>query len=165
MRGVRFTRAEMAWLRQWLDANRQADLDNADQKAVKLADSVLAKLDAAQEPVGVDVGPLEEALEKAAMGKVVRLEGGYARASRQAKNVGATPELMTLVGGWMGRQTWLHGPKTIIDVLNQWHNWVPKARATEPPKGMEPGLNAEAGPSPTAERRQAQGRRPKAGFR
>jgi hypothetical protein len=165
MRGVRFTKGELAWLRTWLPVNRQADLDNADHKAVKAADSVMAKLEKAQEPAGVDVAPIEAALVKAAMGKVVELEGGHARASIQAKNVGATPELAKLVGEWMARTHWLHGPMTLIDVLNKWHQWLPKARATEPPPSLQPGLNAETGPGTPTKRPAAQGRRQKAGFR
>lgn len=162
MRGVRFTKAEVEFLNSLAADWTEDDLGAKDWRAWC---SIKAKLDKAQEPAGVNVQPIEDALIKAAVGKVVALEGGHARASVQAKNVGATPELAALVGGYMARQSWLHGPLTLIDVLNKWHTWLPKARATEPPPGLEPGLNAETRPSSAPKRPAAAGRRPKAGFR
>lgn len=170
MRGVRFNKAELAYLLDLLEY----EIVGEPAKARKLSASIREKLQKAQEPAGVDVGPIEDALVKASLGKVVPLEGGYARASRQAKAVGVTPELAELVGKWIARQHWLSSPLTLIDVLNKWHQWLPKARATEPPPGMEPGLqrgpgekvnHGKAGSSTPAERPAPAGRGAKAGFR
>jgi hypothetical protein len=131
MRGVRFTKAEVQYLKGLL---------SVEGAFPKHRIAVLAKLDKANEPAGVDVAPIEAALVKASVGKVVPLEGGHARASVQARAMGVTPDLAALVGGWMARQPWLHGPATLLDVLNKWHQWLPKARATEPPPALQPGL-------------------------
>lgn len=151
-RGVRLTKAEREWLRRVLD-NRGGDETHWDRRGSKLADGLLKKLEASEEtPKGVDIVPIEEALVAAARGKVVALEAGHARASVQAKAVGATPETAKLVGAWMARQGWLQGPQTVLDVMNKWYQWLPKARATEPPPSLAPGLG-----KPDADTRQGTG--------
>ena len=137
-------------------------------RAVKLAASILAKVEESEAAVrGVDIGPIESALIAAARGKVVALEAGHARASVQAKAVGATPETAKVVGSWMARQGWLKGPQTVIDVMNKWYQWLQKARATEPPPAVAPGLGTDAdngrGPAPAGQANPQ--RRPPPGLR
>ncbi len=96
--------------------------------------------EAATAPAGVNVGPLEEALEKAAMGKVVRLEGGHGTASRMAANVKATVADAEILGAWLARQGWMNEPMTLLAVLRKWNEWLPRARATEPPPALASGL-------------------------
>ena len=139
-RGIRLTKQEREWLRRFIEPQSRVE-----SKGGKLAQSVLQKLAASEEaPKGVSVEPIEDALIASARGKVVALEAGHARASVQAKAVGATPEDAKLVGAWMARQGWLSGPQTLIDVLNKWYQWLPKARATEPPPALQPGLGTDA---------------------
>lgn len=153
-RGVRFTKAEREWLRSWLPANVAAEEGS---KRAKLGEAVLAKLLASEEaPATVDVAPIEEALVAFARGKVIALEGGFPRARVQATACKATVEDAKLVGGWMARQGWLTGPMTLLDVLNKWHMWLPKARATQPPPALQPGLGTDAVQGPGT----AQGEQP-----
>lgn len=141
-RGIRLTKAErevlVAVLGEWADTTSLA-------RQARAARSVVEKVMASEEaPKGVAIEPIEEALIAAARGKVVALEAGHARASVQAKAVKATPEDAKLVGAWMTRQGWLQGPQTVIDVLNKWYQWLPKARATQPPPALTPGLGDDA---------------------
>lgn len=159
MKGVRFTKAELAWLREALDTHEDA--------ADKVVKSIVAKLTAAEEaPKGVNVRPLEEALIKGAGGKVVALAspGGYARACKMATEKAATAEDMALIGAWLGRQGWMAGTKTLLDALSQYDAWLPKARAEAPPPGVPEGLNGgrqegHVRQGSEAKRRPASGRR------
>ena len=165
-RGIRLTKVERAALGAWLDG----ELNGATHPAPKAATlrSIHKKLLASEEATaGVDIGPIEAALVAAARGKVVALEAGHGRASVQAKAVGATPETATVVGAWMARQGWLQGPQTVIDVLNKWYQWLPKARATEQPPALKPGLGADAdnGRGPATAGQANPGRRPAPGLR
>ena len=170
-RGIRLTKAERDTLRKLLGA-QYVDLSTYGTRIVRDAASILAKVDASEaETKGVDIRPIEDALVAAARGKVVALEAGHGRASVQAKAVGATPETATVVGAWMARQGWLQGPQTVIDVLNKWYQWLPKARATEPPAHLPQGLgpagkpdaNNGRGPAPAGQANP--GRRPAPGLR
>lgn len=162
-RGVRLTKAERELLKQLftpgasdLSRPRTMDLSSFGRSANKTALAILAKVEASEESGrGVDIVPIEEALVAAARGKVVALEAGHARASVQAKAVGATPETAKLVGAWMARQGWLQGPQTVLDVMNKWYQWLPKARATEPPPSLAPGLGPAG--KPDADTRQGTG--------
>lgn len=93
-------------------------------------------------PKGPAAGALEEALVGAAGAKVARLAGpsGYARASRRAAQLGATPEQVAEVGRWVARW-WSRGPLTLLDVFAHWDTWLPKALAEQGPKGIPEGLN------------------------
>lgn len=143
-RGIRLTKAERESLRVLLGPVN-VNLNTYGSKLVRDAATFLKKLEASEEaPKGVPIEPIEEALIAAARGKVVALEAGHARASVQAKAVKATPEDAKLVGAWMTRQGWLQGPQTVIDVLNKWYQWLPKARATQPPPALTPGLGDDA---------------------
>lgn len=142
-RSLRLTKAERDFLKKALGT--AMDWSHWGTKTVKTAAGLLAKVEASEERApGINVEPLEQALMRAARGKVVALEGGFDRASRQAGSVKASEELMVTVGEWMARQSWLTGPMTILDVLNKWYQWVPKAKATQPPPGLAPGLGASA---------------------
>lgn len=142
MRPIRLTKAEAA-------AIREAISDRQDWEA-KVFQSVLDKLDAAeaQAPAGVAVGPVEQALERTARGKVVRLAGGqgggaaYGRASKQATALGVTVEDAEVVGAWLARQGWLREPVTILTVLNKWPEWLARARATAAPPAAKEGFDA-----------------------
>lgn len=174
-RSLRLAKAERDWLKSILAPTSMDWSALGGTKSVKLAASILAKVEESEErSPGVDARPIEDALLKASRGKVVRLEGegGYGRASRQAGAVKATPELATLIGEWMARQGWLHGPMTVLDVLNKWYMWLPKARATEPPKGLPAGLgpagapiDRDDGPSPAPAGKATTGRRQAPGLR
>ncbi len=141
-RGIRLTKAERDFLRAHLLEPHGLKWSKAEAKAVA---SILAKVEESEAAAkGVDIVPIEEALVAAARGKVIALEGGHARASVQAKAVGATPADAAMIGAWMARQGWLTGPMTVLDVLNKWFMWAPKARSTEPPPALAPGLGADA---------------------
>lgn len=155
-RGVRFTKAERAFIRAAFA-----------RETGRTALAILAKLDAADVAApGVDVGPIEEALMAAARGKVLAMEGGFGRASVMAAAVNATPETAAMVGAWLARTAYFTQPMTLLDVLNKWHTWLPKARATQPPPALEPGLgpNATDGRSPAQAGQATQGRRRPPGF-
>lgn len=135
MRAVRFTKAEWSWLWQLVGDTRVSN-----NTAERIRVSVLDKLEALAQPKesGVDAGALERALEESARGKIVATNTGsghYARLSRQATALGATPEAAREVGAWIAAQGWLQGPLTIFTVLNKWPDWLARARATAPPKG------------------------------
>lgn len=141
-RSIRFTKAERDLLKliltEWADGTALV-------KMAKTARGIVAKVKASEEAEAtVDVGPIEEALVAAARGKVIALEGGHARARVQATAVKATVEDAKLLGGWMARQGWLTGPMTLLDVLNKWYMWLPKARTTQPPPALGPGLGTDA---------------------
>lgn len=166
-RGIRLTKSERESLRL-LIGPVNVNLNSFGSKLVKDADSILRKLLASEEsPAGVNPGPIEEALIAAARGKVIALEGGYDRAARLAGYAKATPEQATDIGAWMARQGWLHGPQTIIDVLNKWHPWLAKARATAPPPALQPGLGTDApdGRGPAKAGKAPAGGRSTPGFR
>lgn len=159
-RGVRFTKAEAAIVRALVAAARP------EGPKAKTYDSIVAKLDAAEQPGGIDIGPIQAALVRAAHGKVLELEGGHAVASRRALAMKVTVEQAELVGGWMSRQTWLTTPMTILDVFNKWYQWLPKARATEPPPSLQPGLGTNGTRQGTgAPGTKTSGGRPAPGFR
>lgn len=172
MRGVRFTKAERELLEQCLDVTTH-DWSCFGTKANGLVAGILAKVRAAVEaPAGVSVKPIEDKLIKASRGKVIPLEGGHAVASRRLTAMKVTEEQAELVGAYMARQGWLTSPMTLLDVLNKWYQWLPKARATEPPPNLPAGLGpagapSERGPSegPAAPSKAAAGRRTAQGFR
>src|SRR5678815_725013 len=144
MRPVRLTDVEGVELELTL---HDARANCTDPFRCKVLDKVLAKVAAALEvdtKTGVSVVELEQALERTAGGKFVPLTGGWPKAGAIAKNVGATVSDAELIGAWMWRQGWLHGPNTLLDVLRNWHSWLPKARATQPPPGVPAGLGANA---------------------
>lgn len=160
-RGVRFTKVESGFLRNVLgvlsDESGTYDWSCFGTKVVPTAVAILAKLDAAEGPkpvAGIDLKPVEAAFERTARGKFVRLETGHAMASKRGLALGVTPETAELVGSWMGRQGWLTGPMTILDIFNKWHQWLPRARATEPPPELSPGLGTDdTRPRPAGERK------------
>ena len=165
MRGVRFTKAEVAALRFAADMVHRAPCDMP-----KGLDTAVAKLAAAEAPLEprVNVGPIEEALVRTSRGRVIKLAGGggYARASIQATSVGATVEGAELVGAWLARQGWWkQGPTTILTVLTRWPEWYAKAQATEPPPSLKEGLGANARPGAATASEEPTGRRPPSGFR
>lgn len=159
MKGVRFTKAELALLNDLLSMSED------DPKALKLKASIVAKLAAAVDaPKGVQVQPVEDALVAASHGKVIKLEGGHAIASRRCTDNRVTPEDAALVGAWMARQGWLTGPMTLLDVLNKWPSWLPKARVTAPPPLVAPGLNGVVTQGTPGQGRGGADRRPPPGF-
>lgn len=140
MRGVRFTKAE----REAIDLG----LDALAQKYHGVVVSIRQKLAEATSPkaAGVAAGPLEQELLGAARGKVVSVgSGAFARVSRMATQVQATPDDARRIGAWMATQKWLTGPVTIFTVLSKWHDWLARAKATAAPDGFEEGLGAHAG--------------------
>lgn len=168
MKGVRFTKAEVALLEAVFspraDGSRTYDWSCFGKDAQKHGDAIVAKVRAAREaPSGVAVKPIEEALIKASHGKVLALEGGHGRASRMLTAVKATVEDAVLIGAYMARSTWLTSPMTVLDVANKWNSWLPKARATAPPPSLGPGLGTGQGPAPAG--KATPGRRPPQGFR
>ena len=54
-RGIRFLKAERKWMRAWLEPGLKADADVGDERAVKLGESVLRKLDESEAPQGEKV--------------------------------------------------------------------------------------------------------------
>lgn len=159
MRGVRFTKPELEFLRAAIGVTRTA-------KEEKARTSIMAKLDTASGPTaaGVAPGPLQDALMLSSRGKVVRVEqNGFGRISRQATQLGATVAQATLLGNWIASQGWLQGPLTIFTVLAKWPDWLARAKATAPPDGIEEGLQAadmglgaeKQRPASTAGRRKA----------
>lgn len=141
-RGLRFTKPERDFLKSALGS--AVDWAAFGAKEAKAAASILAKVEASESaPTTVDAAPLEAALIAGARGKVIALEGGWPRARVQATAVKATVEDARMVGEWMARQGWLLGPMTLLDVLNKWHFWLPKARATQPPPRLEEGLGKQ----------------------
>lgn len=154
VRGVRFTKAELLWVRTWLTAGLTADAEHGDKKAVKLAQSCLAKLTQAEsdEPKGVDPGPIERVLIEESGGRVVRLTGAngsfWARAAVTAKAVGATEETARVVGRWLARQGWFTEPVTLLMVLNKWPDWYSRAVATAGPRGTQRGLGGKETSAP-----------------
>ena len=171
MRGVRYTKAEAGWLRDVVTRWLSVDHGQRSVADTRLGERILEKLTAAETAEGgLNVAPLESALVGAARGKVVATTpGGYARASRQARAVGATVDAMGEVGRWLAAQKWLTDPVTILTVLNKWPEWYPRAKASAAPKGIPEGL----GGGQTADvRRGAEGGggpaktgRPPSGFR
>lgn len=166
MKAVRFSATEVEAIRAWADG----ELGHTQTLDVSMttARSILKKLLAAEQGLpGVNVKPLEDALVAAANGKVVRLEGGFAMASRMAANVGATVPDAAMLGAWMFRQGWLTGPMTLLDCLKKWYMWLPKAKATEPPPALSPGLgsNGHDGRGPSTPGSAAAGGRRAPGFR
>lgn len=164
-RSIRFTKAERdvlcSVLTEWADATAMV-------KMAKTARAVVAKVrESEEQQVGVDVAPIEEALIASARGKVLALEGGYGRASAQARSVQATAEQAALIGAYLARNNFYTGPFTLLDVLNKWYQWLPKARATAPPPALGPGLAADASDvgSPASAGKAPAGRRSAPGFR
>ncbi len=163
-RGIRLTKAERDFLKPLL----LEETDLGDRKSAALARAVLAKVEAAEEkPRGIDVGPIEDALVTTSRGKVLRLEGGYAQASVRAAQVSATVEDAELVGAYLARTAYFTQPMTILDVFNKWFSWLPKARATQPPPALSPGLgsNAQAERGPGSPGQKTAGGRSSPGFR
>lgn len=138
-RSIRFTKAERDFLKLVLGPTM--DWSHLGTKVVKTAAACLKKLEESEEQTaGVEVGPIEEALIAAARGKVLALEGGFGRASVMAASMKVTPELAALVGSYLARNNFFTGPFTLLDVLNKWYQWLPKARATAPPTSLPSGL-------------------------
>lgn len=165
-RGLRFTKAERDFLKFAL--GEAVDWGAYGSKAFKAAETVRAKVVESESAAAtLDVAPIEAALIATARGKVIALEGGFARARVQATACKATVDDAQMVGAWMSRQGWLTGPMTLIDVLNKWHQWTPKARATQPPPALSPGLGTDApdARSPAAAGKAAAGGRSTQGFR
>lgn len=149
MKGVRFTKAELSVIEDALKSlthGYEMEIDGAPKHPIH---SIRNKLRAAVEaPKGVDIRPMEAALVKAARGKVIELEGGHSVASNRATSMKVTQEQVEMVGAYMARQNWLTSPMTILDVLNKWFTWLPKARATEPPPTLEAGLGSSTADRP-----------------
>lgn len=169
MRGVRFTKAEAELIRSAMGPAWDFWGPAMGERAFKLSQSVVAKLDAADAPLESDHDApkaLQDALSSAARGKVVPLEGGWAMAAGMAKNAKATVEQARLIGEWMARQGWLTQPQTLLDVLRKWHQWLPKARSTQPPPSLQAGLGTNGTGQGTAPAgKAAPARRPAQGFR
>lgn len=154
-RGIRLLKAEREFLKALLGPSM--DYSHRGKKAVALAESILTKVEESESKAkGVPVAPIEEALIAAARGKVLQLDpAAYGRASRMAEAVKATPEDAKRIGAWMARQGWLNQEQTLLDVLNKWYQWLPKARATEPPPPLPAGLGPAG--KPDADTRQGTG--------
>jgi hypothetical protein len=137
-------------------------------KGEKLSKAILAKVvDSEEAPRGVDIVPIEEALIAAARGKVLPLEGGHAMASVRAQQLKATPADAALIGSYLARTAYFTQPMTVLDVFNKWYSWLPKARSTQPPPALTPGLGSDAtdGRGPATAGEAAPKRRSTAGFR
>ena len=135
---------------------------------VKAVSTILSKLTASEEtPKGVDIVPIEEALIASARGKVIALEGGHGMASVRAAQLKATPKDAALIGAYLARTAYFTQPMTVLDVFNKWYSWLPKARATQPPPALTPGLGADAADerSPAPAGKAPAQRRPAQGFR
>lgn len=153
MRGVRFTKAEVSLLELILapDANLSGLVLTPLQR--RSASFIHTKLQDAQEAtINPSIQPIERSLICGGKHKVIPLITGHARASKQAGECMVTAEQAQLVGEWMFNQQWIKGTSTIIDVLNKWHQWYPKAVAwqEETKRGVKPGLglsNVDTGPS------------------
>lgn len=141
-RGIRLTKTERESLRV-LIGPVNVNLGSHGSKLVRDAAAILRKLsDSEETPKGVDIVPIEEALIAAARGKVIPLEGGHAQASVRAAQMKATPEDAALVGAYLARTAYFTQPMTVLDVLNKWWSWLPKARASAPPPSLAPGLGS-----------------------
>ena len=151
-RGVRFTKVEREWLLRMTD-DAVMDWSHQGTKTVKVVASIHQKLVASAEaPKGTDPAPIEEALIAASRGKVIPLEGGYGMASAMCSSMKVTAEQATLVGAWLARTTYFTQPMTLIDVLKKWYQWLPKARATQPPPSLPAGLGPAGAPNADAGR-------------
>ncbi len=162
MRSVRFTLVEVSLIGRALALC--STVESFDQS---VSDRIVTKLLAATAASpGVAIAPIEEAMIKSARGKIIPLIGGHAKASVRAAQVHATPEDAALIGEWVARQGWLHGPQTVFDVFNKWDQWLAKAAATHPPplarEGFESGAGVtnEAGRSIDRTSSRTPGRRP-----
>ncbi len=139
-------------------------------KFQKMCGSVLAKLDKAEAPADVSiaefdgVGAIEKALISKASGKVVQLSGGYGQAHGMAKACKATVADAEVLGGWLSRQNWMNEPTTLIGVLRKWNEWLPRARATQPPPSLEAGFGDTGQGTKTPSGKAPVGRKP-SGFR
>lgn len=168
MKGVRFTKAERELLEVMLAAATDWTWHTKD--AIKLGNSMLEKLRAAVEaPAGVSVKPIEDALIQSSRGKVVPIMDGHSMVSRRLTAMKVTAEQARAVGAYLGRSSFFTGPFTIIDVVDKWYKWLPKAQATEPPPALEPGLGtggqAQSGQGPAGPGKAPPGRRTPQGFR
>lgn len=149
MRGVRFTKNELETLQMIIGVAIEDEHEEGypNNRTLKDLTSARSKLSKASEPVevGCDAAALERALISRSMGKVVETtRGGYPRASRQATQCGATVDQMIIMGEWLARQKWRTEPTTIIEVLNKWPEWFPKAKATANPLGTREGLSGKS---------------------
>lgn len=138
MRGVRFNKAETELLLWWLGRAEEWGPATGKKGYGSLCLSIISKLQGASAPAApkVNVGPIEDVLVASSRGRVIKLAGGggYARASVQATNVGATVADARVVGEWLARQGWWkQGPTTILTVLTRWPEWLAKARASTAP--------------------------------
>lgn len=171
MRGVRFTKAEVALLVTLIEASQDPDKARAylltmpSEKDVVGGTSILRKLSEAsapQEP-GVSAGALERALVAHSRGKVLALAGkpNWGMLSRRASAAGATVEDAEVIGAWMARQGWLPA-LTLDSVLNKWSSYLARARAEAPgvPSGRRDVGQKAAAPGAPAPRG-----RPAPGFR
>lgn len=140
MKGIRFTGAELAWLKLVVDA----------APAGKLKDAVVRKFHAAEAPAGPAIAPIEEVLVRLSRGKVVRLNNtqGYAKAGRMAALAGANLDDAETIGLWLGRQAWMRGVTTVITVMQHWPEWLAKAMAERPVKQREEGFSGETADPP-----------------
>jgi hypothetical protein len=155
MKGIRFTKPEIALIEFLGDAMQMGDKDR------RIFDSILSKCHQvpSTKSSNPNIKPLEDVLIAQAPSKLIRLTepSGYARASRQAGLLGITSdstEQMAKIGAWINVQHWLPaGSLTILDVLSKWSNWYPKANnANIRQSTNKPGSTTQIG-------------RPKAGFR
>lgn len=112
---------------------------------------LLSKIDKASEPTkSIDIKGLESTLILQSGKKVIALadDAGKARAARQAKLLELDNDSissMETMGRWIRNQKWLTGKLTILDVLNKWSSWWPKAlEANHGNTNAGPGIN---GPS------------------
>lgn len=163
MRGIRLTKDEVSLIEQvFNDSYFTSSMD--DNKSFKARNSILSKISSAQAPsVNPSIKPLEDILVSNAGGKVIPLSDplGYARASRQAGLLGlndATGQDFATMGIWINTQAWIktmNGFLTILDVLNKWSQWFPKAKAS----------NVNTGQSPNKSGQGITGRRPASGLR
>lgn len=129
MKAVRFSGAEVTHLRSVL-------LDTG------VGARILAKLVKAETaPVSIDVRALENRLIETAAGRVIALCSGWALASRRAAAIAPADDDIRAMGRWLSCQHWLTGPLTLLDVLNKWDSWLPKARNHALP-GVPAGLRS-----------------------
>jgi hypothetical protein len=164
MRPLRLTEAEVEVLLDGLNALSMG-FDLPKKHPIH---SIRAKVLKAREPsANVAIGPIEQALETASRGKVVRLVTGHGQASVRAGKLGVTVEQAELVGRYIASQGWMRGPFTVLDLLNKWPQHLSKATATQPPPSVPAGLgggSAEAQPGPARQGQGSEAGRPTPGF-
>lgn len=148
MRAIRITKSQRTTL------EHLASLD-WDSKVIRkdLSDLLRKMVEADTDDVPVHIGLLESALITNSNNKCIGIDSfGWARATRQARLVGlgdGNVGDMVVMGKWLSCQQWLPAQSlTIIDVLNKWVTWWPKAQAAIKPV-LKKGLNEPiTGPNP-----------------